>query len=157
KSHHFRVSPSRWVLRLELYDESGKAIEDVPYELEVAGAPTIRGKTGSGGLVEASVEASAHHATLRLAGRSISLRLGGLEPIRRVSGVQQRLSNLGFYGGAIDGKMGPKTRRALSTFQVTQNLPPTGETSDETVRRLLEVHDGDVRLSDPEDESHDAP
>jgi len=152
KSHQFRLHRSKWLLRLELRDESLKGLEGVPYTLDVAGAPTITGKTGVNGLVEAAVPASAQSATLRLAGRTIALRLAGLDPVRRVSGVQQRLNNLGFNAGAADGKLGPRTRRALSAFQAAESLDRTGAMDDETLRRLLEVHDNDVRLSDPEEE-----
>ncbi len=152
KSHEFRLQRKKWLLRLELRDEALKGIEGVPYELDVAGEPTITGKTGANGLVEARVPASAKSATLRLAGRTITLRPGGLDPVRRVSGVQQRLNNLGFNAGAVDGKLGPQTRRALAAFQAAAGLVPTGAIDDDTLRCLLEIHDNDIRLSDPEEE-----
>ncbi|MEJ2692035.1 MAG: peptidoglycan-binding domain-containing protein [Candidatus Thiodiazotropha sp.] len=48
------------------------------------------------------------------------IRLGELDPVNEVSGIQQRLSHLGYAPGEIDGLMGPKTRGAVILFQEDQ-------------------------------------
>lgn len=40
--------------------------------------------------------------------------------------MQQRLCDLGYWTGPIDGIMGPRTREALRSFQEQQRLPVTG-------------------------------
>jgi lipoprotein-anchoring transpeptidase ErfK/SrfK len=50
--------------------------------------------------------------------------------------VQVALDRGGFSPGEIDGKGGPKTRLALSEFQKSANLQPTGVVSEETLGAL---------------------
>lgn len=40
--------------------------------------------------------------------------------------VQQQLSDAGYYGGAIDGDIGPGTRQAIVEYQYDAGLPATG-------------------------------
>lgn len=40
--------------------------------------------------------------------------------------VQERLARAGYYHGAIDGVMGPETRRAIRTYERTHNLRVDG-------------------------------
>lgn len=49
------------------------------------------------------------------------IRVGHLDPIDEASGYQQRLSNLGFNPGAIDGIDGPRTKAAIRAFQDHEN------------------------------------
>jgi tellurite resistance protein len=51
--------------------------------------------------------------------------------------VQQALSALGYDIGAIDGRWGPRSRRALIKYQQANGLPPTGELDPATIRSLL--------------------
>jgi peptidoglycan hydrolase-like protein with peptidoglycan-binding domain len=56
-----------------------------------------------------------------------------------VKKVQQALKDKGVYSGAIDGKMGPATRDAISAFQKANKLEVTadkGTLDDETLRAL---------------------
>ncbi len=46
--------------------------------------------------------------------------------------VQRALQEAGFDPGAIDGRMGRRTRSALKTFQSANHLKPTGEVNIET-------------------------
>ena len=52
--------------------------------------------------------------------------------------VQQALKDKGVYSGAIDGKLGPQTRDAISAFQKANKLEVTADKSldDETLRAL---------------------
>lgn len=40
--------------------------------------------------------------------------------------VQQQLSDAGYYGGAIDGDIGPGTRAAIAEYQYDAGMPTTG-------------------------------
>lgn len=40
--------------------------------------------------------------------------------------IQKALKNAGFYQGAVDGKIGPKTKEAIIKFQKAHNLKPDG-------------------------------
>ncbi|MBN1794025.1 MAG: peptidoglycan-binding protein [Candidatus Omnitrophica bacterium] len=50
--------------------------------------------------------------------------------------IQQALKNLGFDPGAIDGKMGGKTRRAVAAFQKSKGLKADGIIGRETWKEL---------------------
>jgi len=50
--------------------------------------------------------------------------------------IQQRLSELGYQPGPVDGKIGKNTIKALKKFQQDNNLPVTGKADIETVNNL---------------------
>jgi peptidoglycan hydrolase-like protein with peptidoglycan-binding domain len=52
------------------------------------------------------------HATYRLA-------VGHLDPSDQISGVQARLTNLGYYRGPINGQLDQPTRQAISSFRAS--------------------------------------
>lgn len=66
--------------------------------------------------------------------------IGYLNPAKDISGVQARLNNLGYNCGAVDGKLGPKTRAALEKFQEKQGLPQTGKPDQRTRDALENAH-----------------
>jgi peptidoglycan hydrolase-like protein with peptidoglycan-binding domain len=50
--------------------------------------------------------------------------------------AQERLKELGYYEGAIDGIYGPKTAEAMREYQRAQGLPVTGTLDQETAQAL---------------------
>lgn len=54
-------------------------------------------------------------------------------------GFQQMLADLGFYAGAIDGKIGPGTLGAAEDFATTHGAPWGGPLSNEFCVKLIEV------------------
>ena len=70
----------------------------------------------------------------------MTLKLGTVDPIAKISGVQGRLSNLGFDPGPIDNKIGPKTRHAIRRFQNKFDLDVTGQPDQTTRDKLVETH-----------------
>ncbi|MFT4175138.1 MAG: peptidoglycan-binding domain-containing protein [Luteolibacter sp.] len=50
--------------------------------------------------------------------------------------AQQRLRQLGYYRGRIDGSFGPQSRRALVRFQRDHRLPMSGRLDYRTLRAL---------------------
>jgi len=77
------------------------------------------------------------------------LKVGALNPVMElapdeacISGVQQRLNNLGFDSGAIDGIRGPITTAAVRAFQTLFKLKVDGIPGQkETQPKVQEVHD----------------
>ncbi len=65
-----------------------------------------------------------------------------LAPIDQPTGLQQRLTNLGFDCGDEDGALGPATARALRTFQRAHGLEVTGEADAPTRDALIDRHGG---------------
>ena len=58
-----------------------------------------------------------------------------IETAERMKSLQQRLSTLKLYSGPIDGAYGPKLKSAISEFERSRGLAPTGIAS-ETLLRL---------------------
>jgi lipoprotein-anchoring transpeptidase ErfK/SrfK len=56
--------------------------------------------------------------------------------MQQMLAVQVALDRAGFSPGEIDGRGGPKTRLALSQFQKSASLQPTGVVSEETLAAL---------------------
>jgi len=52
--------------------------------------------------------------------------------LSREQQIQTALTNAGLYTGAIDGKIGPKTKRAIETFQTNNSLKVDGKVGPQT-------------------------
>lgn len=50
--------------------------------------------------------------------------------------LQERLNQLGYKVGTVDGVIGPRTVEALKKFQSDNNLPPTGVLDVQTIKKL---------------------
>ncbi|HTG96512.1 MAG TPA: peptidoglycan-binding domain-containing protein [Burkholderiales bacterium] len=50
--------------------------------------------------------------------------------------VQERLRALGFDAGPVNGDFGSKTQAALAQFQLSLNIPASGQLDDETLNAL---------------------
>jgi hypothetical protein len=70
------------------------------------------------------------------------LAMGFLNPVSDLTGVKQRLRNLGLYNGAIDNNLSEETKDSLRAFQSLQQLPTTGEPDQATLDKLRQLHDG---------------
>jgi len=119
-----------------------KPRKNVPYILLLDGKATS-GSTDSDGRIELSIPPDARSGTLTLdpgtlKERVISLNLGHLNPIDGVSGVTQRLNNLGFPCG--DGTDEETLSAALRVFQEKSGLPITGNVDDATRNKLRDLH-----------------
>lgn len=146
QKHSFVLTRQRVMLRLVMKDQQGTALADKKYILVVDGT-RFDGQTEASGLIEHEIPADASEGTLELRPQDDDkhyfkwkLRLGALDPIEELSGVQARLTNLGFFSGQVDGLMGPKTRTAIEAFQKAHGLQQTGSVGPKT-RELLEAHD----------------
>jgi peptidoglycan hydrolase-like protein with peptidoglycan-binding domain len=66
-----------------------------------------------------------------------------------VAAVQERLTDLGYEAGPIDGLMGPKTRGAIRAFQKDAGLPVTGKIDSDLVDRLNSLSAEGPPIDDP--------
>ncbi len=151
--HKFKLSSSKNKICVVVRDEMGDPVEGVEYTLRVGRHFEIKGQTGGDGMVKADVPEDAERARLDLdqLGRVYTLHIGELDPISRVSGVQQRLRNLGFDCGPADGIIGPKTRAALLRFQFWAKIETTGRADVATRKTLEKAHEGRTLDLDLED------
>lgn len=141
--HRFVIKGRPETLRLRLLNEMDHPMANLSYAL-VCGGQTLRGTTSAEGELKENIPPLEKEARLFLdvgdQPREITLRLGGLDPIDEVSGVQSRLANLGYDPGRADGILGPRTHEALREFQQQYALPVTGEMDPATLARLKDRH-----------------
>lgn len=52
--------------------------------------------------------------------------------------IQQALKNAGLYNGEVDGKIGPRSKRAIEEFQTQNNLKADGKVGAKTWQKLKE-------------------
>ena len=57
--------------------------------------------------------------------------------LNQVARAQTRLTELTFYSGEITGRMNRATQRAIESFQLRNNLEPTGTLTPETLSLLF--------------------
>lgn len=55
--------------------------------------------------------------------------------------IQNALKNAGYYKGEIDGKIGPKSKKAILDFQIDNDLEPDGVVGSRTWSRLKDYLD----------------
>ncbi len=81
---------------------------------------------------------------------SYALRVGEMDPIDEVTGVQARLANLGYYDGAIDGDTKKVTAAAIAQFRREQGLPMGDQVDDDLLNALNGMHGADESPVDTE-------
>jgi hypothetical protein len=131
--------PAKLRVRLLRLDEPRK---NEPYVLDIDGT-LYKGTTDGDGKIEQFMPPDAKNAQLMLQGGKevVNLRIGHLDPIDEISGVQQRLNNLGFNAGSEDGELDDQTRAALMEFQEKYGLKASGEIDEATRAKLKSLHE----------------
>ena len=148
-THNFVIGGQPTFLRVVIEDENGKALAGNKYELTLD-KDIKTGTLGSDGSLEEKIPPSLMSARLTIhtgaSSTSVSyvwtIALGTLQPADTVSGVQARLSNLGYPCGSVDGIAGPRTAAAVRRFQAASKLPVTGDVDTSTRDTLRLAHDG---------------
>jgi N-acetylmuramoyl-L-alanine amidase len=140
--------PALYRVRFLTYD--GRPRAGLAYRLSVDGS-TRAGTTDADGALCEPIPPDARLAKLVLFARSgegdeaeeweehYEAALGHLDPVTLVSGVQARLSGLG-YACRVTGSMDPATSEALSEFQRRNRLEVTGSLDDPTRAALVEAY-----------------
>lgn len=143
-THTIVVQMPKKRLRIRLKDADGRNASGAKY---VIGANKLRkeGTTTEDGMIDLDIPAEATVATIEIDGSTYPLRLGQLNPLVSVpddgtSGIQARLTNLGYEVGEIDGKLGPHTKRAVRAFQEDTALAATGIVDDTLLEALKKAH-----------------
>ncbi|MEK6564285.1 MAG: peptidoglycan-binding domain-containing protein [Candidatus Omnitrophota bacterium] len=62
--------------------------------------------------------------------------------------IQQALKNAGLYDGEVDGKIGPRSKRAIEEFQAQNNLKADGKVGAKTWQKLKEHLNAEPSPSD---------
>ncbi len=150
KKHSF-TKPGGHEIRVAVLDFVHKPLVGVTFQFSIDGAPEPESKTDSDGLAKVKVKHATSRVQLRLPWKTFAVNIGDLDPANTISGVQQRLLNLGFDPIWIDNIWGPKTAKALREFQESQRsrgIKVTGRPDEATVKRLRELHDNVLLTGD---------
>ncbi|MGH9405567.1 MAG: peptidoglycan-binding protein [Terriglobia bacterium] len=126
------------ILRLRLLDDF-KPRAGLKYTLVINGI-SFSGQTDGEGHLRQHIPADATGALLLTAEDAYNVDIGVLDPIMENSGVQHRLSNLGYLSEAATGEIDDATTAALSRFQKEHGLNATGDLNQETRNKLQSVH-----------------
>jgi N-acetylmuramoyl-L-alanine amidase len=140
KKSKFKLSLPADEFTLAVLDEENEPRKGVPYKLLI-GKMKLEKKTDDQGRIKAKIPSGADRARLEIDDQVITLLLGHLDPLEEVSGIQQRLKNLGYYFGEVDGIEGPLTRNAVEVFQT--DYPPLkvdGICGPKTREKLKEIY-----------------
>jgi len=137
--HRFKKKGTPAKLRLQIMEDD-QPRANVDYTLVIDGQ-IFSGTTDGDGKIEQSIPPNAKKGVLILENDTpISLQLGHIDPIEMITGVQQRLLNLGFDCGGVNGNLDPETKKALREFQETYGLTVSGELDTPTKDKLLQKH-----------------
>ena len=117
---------------------------NVPFKM-VIDAFTFTGTTDAEGKIKVNIPPNAKSGKLTLEPgtpneQTLPIRLGFLDPITEISGVKQRLTNLGFACNDGTAEATPALRFALGAFQQKNGLDVTRTIDEATRNKLKELH-----------------
>lgn len=120
--------------------EHDTARADVAYTVLLGGS-TLNGRSDAAGWIQFPVMPDVGECLLTLeGGESYQLRVGAVGDIAHLRGVQNRLRNLGFYSGPVDGAPSEPLAAALARFQSCYGLRASGQVDAPTRVALAEAH-----------------
>ena len=145
--HKFRYKSTPAKFRIQIMEDN-QPRANVPYTLTIDGKIVSNpgDKTNSTGMVICSISPLAREGVLAVGeGEEMveyALAMGFLNPVSDLTGVKQRLRNLGLFNGAIDNTLNEETKDSLRAFQNLHQMPTTGEPDQATLNKLRDIHDG---------------
>jgi N-acetylmuramoyl-L-alanine amidase len=146
--HTFLLSNAQARLVIKVAEYTANPLEGWPYTLKIGGAET-KANVPSSGVIEHAIPIGLREADLKVHfnGDSASassyhwqLRIGELDPVDTVSGLQARLNNLGFYAGSPASEINPTIRTAVRQFQRAYGLLVDEIPGPKTQAKLVEIY-----------------
>jgi N-acetylmuramoyl-L-alanine amidase len=136
--HTFKRKGEPCKIKLQLL-KLGKPRANEDYVINIEGT-LIEGKTDAEGNIEHFMPGEAKSGKLILRGgkEEYPLKIGYLDPLEKVVGVQQRLNNLG-YNCSESNKLDEKMKDALKKFQADNKLEASGEIDSATKSKLEQL------------------
>ena len=151
--------PPPEVLRVTVLNADGSPLANKTYHLKMGEQEFTGTSTGAGEVIVEGIKLTEEHSgTLDFpdTGVAFFIDIGHLNPAGKasdagesgyddgISGVQMRLTNLGFDPGPFDGKLEARTREAIRQFQILTMERPIAEASggldDETRDAIIEAY-----------------
>ena len=122
--HRFVRRGEPAVLRMRILVED-EPVVNAAYRLAIDGK-SQDGTTDADGRVQAHIPGNARSGRLIVDAPdqqlAFPLTLGGIDPVTEPSGVQGRLSNLGYQCGRLDGKIGRRAGRRSGSFSSSTGI-----------------------------------
>lgn len=136
--HKFKRKGEPVKIVIKLFKSDGTPRKNEAYVLAIE-KKEYKGNTDGEGQIKQSIpnDAKSGMVTLTKTHESFPISIGGLDPVDEVSGVQQRLNNLGF-DCPDSGQHDDATTRALENFQAQNKLDVSGKIDDATKSKLME-------------------
>jgi hypothetical protein len=132
--------PETTKLIIIVKDENDQPIGSKPYKLTTLDGKLYSGTTDANGKLEEEIPHDTMVGVLEVQGYHYDVRVGHLDPIEEIMGVQERLTNIGYDCSPIDGTLNDQTVLAITQFQEEMDLTATGELDDATREKLKEKY-----------------
>ena len=118
------------------YEGAGEGLKKASDETEPGFSKTVFGVSGkiSSAVGRILVDASGEGISPSEAAKTNDTKQQDEKMI--VTKVQNRLIDLGYDPGPVDGCMGPKTTEAIRAYQSDNQMPPSGDITSELVESL---------------------
>jgi hypothetical protein len=145
-THPFKIKRPKGWLRLAVKDADGAPFSGKKYDLYVEGVKAA-GTLPDDGVIEVAISITATNGTLKVwpdeSEQPVTwdLMIGHKNPLTEISGVQQRLNNLGFECGEPDGVVDDDTTAAVKAFQARIGVETTGTIDDDLRTKLKAYYD----------------
>lgn len=151
KQHTFKSKTSTLKLRLKLAKFYSRPIANTPCDF-YAGGNMVKVTSDANGIVEQTIPKTAQdakltvHQQITVNGQTLpddfdlTIKIGNLDPVDKLSGQVARLSNLGYYRKDVDEYDDPEFVSAVEEFQCDNGLKVDGDCGPQTQAKLKEVH-----------------
>jgi N-acetylmuramoyl-L-alanine amidase len=146
KLHRFQLKRPELKLRITLEDVYEKPIAGARCVL-VLGNESRNIVTDGKGRIEQDITPDVHDATLMIQddqtafnNTTLTIKIGDLDPVDKVSGQIARLNNLGYFVGEIEEDDDQAFRSAVEEFQCEHGLTVDGICGPKTQAKLKQVH-----------------
>ncbi|MFN0130961.1 MAG: peptidoglycan-binding protein [Phycisphaerales bacterium] len=165
KKHRFKLKPRPpEMLRILVRRETGEPYADRKFKIMVWDQNTQvllekEGQVPGDGIMEQQIPVEAAAGRYMLwpnqdaTGTPLAwrLKIGHLDPVETVSGVQARLDNTGFHAGEVTGELNDQTTHAIAAFQrfckdhagqahVADAGEPDGQLTDQVRKALVKFY-----------------
>ena len=125
------------------FNRNGKPRSNEKYVLKIEDQE-LKGNLDNDGRMNVEIPVSAKEALLYLGDEGkqekLKLKIGYLDPVSEVTGIKQRMRNMGMYYGKLDDSIDDAFLASLKMFQKKHNLSETGEVNEKTKQKVKEAY-----------------
>jgi hypothetical protein len=146
--HHFKLSRPKTRLKILLSGLDNEPVRNRKYILHIDNL-RFEGVSKYNGLIEHEISPFGEEGILMIYPEDgkqgadpivLKVKLGHLDPIDTLTGIQARLNNLGFNAGPVNGIMEPLFVLGIKLFQQAYGLPIDGKPDSKTQLKLKQVY-----------------